>query len=329
MVKDGFTPSGNCCSADETGWHSGHQAFSSWHMTVTQPYWHLPLMPRVSEPASWSSLGLIHSNNTFEKKGKSSFSLSGSASEGLPNVPAGNLIHNLLRKKWTCRPCPFNGKNTCYDITQSRVTSPSWEGRGGWMRFLFFSCSGTSQWVFLLPILNSKEISSVQFSHSVMSYSLHPHGLQHTWPPCPSPTSRACSNSGLSSRWCHPTISSSVVPFFSCLQSFPASGSFLMSQFFTSGGQSIGVSASASVLPMNNSGLISFKHQFFSPLLIYQLELSPLFWELLRTQREKRISVMVPNTNHALCSGWPEPALTSVGLGSPVLHAGHAHVPYW
>ena len=92
---------------------------------------------------------------------------------------------------------------------------------------------------------------SVQFRCSVMSDSLQPHGLQHARPPCPSPTPRIYSNSCPLSQWCHPTISSSVVPFSSCLQSFPASGSFLMSQFFASGGQSIGVSASASVLPMH------------------------------------------------------------------------------
>ena len=90
-----------------------------------------------------------------------------------------------------------------------------------------------------------------QFSHSVVSNSLWPHGLQHTRLPCPSPTLGACSNSCPSSQWCHPTISSSVISFSSCLQSFPASGSFLMSQFFTSGGLSIGASTSASVLPMN------------------------------------------------------------------------------
>ena len=94
-------------------------------------------------------------------------------------------------------------------------------------------------------------ISSVQFNHSVMSNSLWPHRLQHTSLPRPSPTPRACSNSCPSSRWCHPTISSSVIPFSSCPQSFPASGSFPMSQFFSAGCQSIGVSASASVLPMN------------------------------------------------------------------------------
>ena len=91
--------------------------------------------------------------------------------------------------------------------------------------------------------------SSVQFSRSVMSRSLRPRGLQHARPPCPSPAPRACSNSCPLSWWCHPTISSSVIPFSSLLQSFPPS--FLMSQFFTSGGQSIGVSASASILPMN------------------------------------------------------------------------------
>ena len=92
---------------------------------------------------------------------------------------------------------------------------------------------------------------SVQFSHSVVSDSLQPHGLQHTSPPCPSPTLGVYSNSWPLSWWCHPTISSSAVPFSSRLQSFPASASFLMSQF-ASGGQSIGVSTSASVLPMNS-----------------------------------------------------------------------------
>ena len=92
---------------------------------------------------------------------------------------------------------------------------------------------------------------SVQFSCSVVSNSLWQHGQQHARLPCPSPTPRACSNSSPMSWWCHPTISSSVIPFSSCLQYFPASGSFLRSQFFTSGAQSIGASASASVTPMN------------------------------------------------------------------------------
>ena len=99
-------------------------------------------------------------------------------------------------------------------------------------------------------LVNCDYLSTVQFSHSVVSDSLWPHGLQHARPPYPSPTPRVYSNSCPSHQWCHPTLSSSVIPF-SHLQSFPASGSFPMSPFFASGGQSIGVSASASVLPMN------------------------------------------------------------------------------
>ena len=97
----------------------------------------------------------------------------------------------------------------------------------------------------------SSKRNSVQFSRSVVSDSLWPHGLQHGRLPCPSPTPGAYSNTSPSSRWCHTTISSSIVPFSSCLPYFPASGSFPRSQFFTSAGQSIGASASASVLPMN------------------------------------------------------------------------------
>ena len=95
------------------------------------------------------------------------------------------------------------------------------------------------------------EVPSVQFSCSVMSNSLQLHELQHARPPCPSPTPGAHPNSCPSSRWCHPAISSSVVPFSSCPQSLPASEPFPMSQLFTRGGQSIGVSALASVLPKN------------------------------------------------------------------------------
>ena len=97
---------------------------------------------------------------------------------------------------------------------------------------------------------NTCDLSSSQCSHSVMSDSLRPHGRQHARLPCSSPTPEACSNSCPSSRRCHPTISFSVIPFSSCLQSFRASESFQMSRLFTSGGKSIGVSASASVLPM-------------------------------------------------------------------------------
>ena len=105
------------------------------------------------------------------------------------------------------------------------------------------------EWYFPKYSINQESVS--QFSCSFMSDSLQPHGLQHTRLPCPLPTPGACSNSCPLSQWCHPTISSSVIPFSSHLHSFPASGSFQMSQFFASGGQSTGVSALASVLAMN------------------------------------------------------------------------------
>ena len=98
-------------------------------------------------------------------------------------------------------------------------------------------------------------ISSVQFSRSVLSDSLQPHEWQHTRPPCPSPTPGVHSDSRPSSQWCHPAISSSVVPFSSCPQSLPASESFPISQLFAWGGQSIGVSALASFLPKNTQDL--------------------------------------------------------------------------
>ena len=145
---------------------------------------------------------------------------------------------------------------------------------------------------------------SVQFSHSVVSNSLWPHELQHARPPCPSPTPGVHSNSWPLSRWCHPTISSSVIPFSSCLQSFPASGSFQMGQLLASGGQSIGVSASTSVLPMNTqdwftlgwTGWIAWqfkglsrvssnttvqKHQFFGTQFLYNPTLPSIhdYWK--------------------------------------------------
>ena len=105
--------------------------------------------------------------------------------------------------------------------------------------------------VLWIPVLLSKISPIREFSHSVVSNSLWPHGLQHARLPSPSPTPGCCLNSCPLSQWCHPTISFSVDLFASCLQSFPASGAFPMSQFFALGGQSTGVSASASVLPMN------------------------------------------------------------------------------
>ena len=109
--------------------------------------------------------------------------------------------------------------------------------------YLFCLCKATC--------LPKFRISSVQFSHSVVSNSLLPHESQHARPPCLSPTPGVHPNSCASSWWCHPAITSSFIPFSSCPQSLPASGSFPMSQLFVWGGQSIGVSASASVLPMN------------------------------------------------------------------------------
>ena len=143
----------------------------------------------------------------------------------------------------------------------------------------------------------------VQFSHSVMSDSLRPHEWQHARPPCPSPTPRVHPNSCTLSRWCHPAISSSVVPFSSFLQSLPASGSFPVSQLFAWGGPSIGVSAPASVLPMNThdcsplgwTGWISLqskglsrdfsdttvqKHQFFGAQLSSQFNSNIHTWPL-------------------------------------------------
>ena len=110
--------------------------------------------------------------------------------------------------------------------------------------------------------------SFVQFSHLVLSDSFRPHGLQHTRLPYLSPTPGTCSNSCPSSQWYHPTISSSVVPLSSCLHSFAASGAFLRSQFFASHGQSIGTSASASVIPMNIQDWFPFRIDWFDLLAV-------------------------------------------------------------
>ena len=109
-------------------------------------------------------------------------------------------------------------------------------------------------WKLFVKSVHSFHLFSLFFIRSVVSDSLQPHGLQHARLPCPSPFPRACSNSCPSNWWCHPTISSSVIPFSSCLQSFPASGSFPVSPLSASGSQSIRASASASVLPMNIQG---------------------------------------------------------------------------
>ena len=132
------------------------------------------------------------------------------------------------------------------------------------------------EWI--IALCNHMNKPSVQFSCSVVSDSLQPHESQHTRPPCPSPTPRVYSNSCPSNRWCHPTISSSVVPFSSHPQCFPASGSFPRSQFFPSGSQSIGVSASTSVLPMNTQ------------------DWSPLGWTCWISLQSKGLSRVFSNT---------------------------------
>ena len=144
---------------------------------------------------------------------------------------------------------------------------------------MFYSAGSPMEKTFVMPKTNQrltprhKEflLSVVQFSRSVVSDSLQPHGLQHARLPCPSTTPRACSNSCPSSQWCHPTISSSVIPFSSCLHSFPGSGSFPVSQFFALGGQSIGASASASVLPMNIQDWFPLSSVLFIYLFIFGL----------------------------------------------------------
>ena len=156
----------------------------------------------------------------------------------------------LLKKK------KFRGEWGGWLNQKSEVRKQSVVGKRG-----CFPLHGTDQEGILMQTLccqSSLVFSSVQFSHSVVSASLRPHESQHARPPCPSPTPGVHPNSCALSQWCHPTISSSVVPFSSCPESRPASGSFPVSQLSAWGGQSTGVSASASVLPM--------KTQDWSPL---------------------------------------------------------------
>ena len=154
-------------------------------------------------------------------------------------------------------------------------------------------------------LLRKKEVSfnSVQFSHLVMSNSLQPHELQHVRPPCPSQTPGVYSNSCPSSRWCHTAISSSVIPFSSCSQFLPESGSFLMSQLFTWGSQSIGVSASASVLPMNTQ------------------DLSPSGWTGWISLQSKELSRIFSNTSSKASNFWHS-AFFTVQLSHPSMTTG-------
>ena len=151
--------------------------------------------------------------------------------------------------------------------------------------FYFFKYSMYCMIFIKYQILNAPMCSSVQFSHPVVSTSLRLHELQHARPPCPSPTPRVHPNPCPLSWWCHPTISSSIVPFSSCPQSFLASGSFQMSQVFASGGRSIGTSTS--VLPMNNQ------------------DWSPLGWTGWISLQSKGLSRVFSNStvqNHQFCA---------------------------
>ena len=143
---------------------------------------------------------------------------------------------------------------------------------------------------------------SVQFSCSVVSNSLRPHELQHARPPCPSPAPGVYPNSRPLSQWCHPTISSFIIPFSSCPPSFPASGSFQMSQLFASGSQSIGVSALASVLPMNTQ------------------DKSPLGWTGWISLQSKGLSRVFPTPQLKSIN-----SLTLSFLHSPTLTSKHDH----
>ena len=164
-------------------------------------------------------------------------------------------IHRETKLISFCRSVSDDRLVTVLSLLVSQWSETSWVQ----ILALNFLLMGSEQnsWLLYTCFLSCNNVdinqfSSVQFSHSVVSDSLWPYELQHARLPCSSPTPGAYPNSCPLSRWCHPTISSSVVPFSSCPQSFSASGSLQMSQLFASGGQSIEVSASTSVLPMNS-----------------------------------------------------------------------------
>jgi len=158
-------------------------------------------------------------------------------------------------------------------------------------------------------------MTSVQFSCSVLSDCLQPHGLQHARPPCPSPTPRVYSNSCPLSRWCHPIISSSVVPFSSHLPSFSASGSFPMSQFFASGGQSIRVSASTSVTHKTISGNS------------WERKSRDLFFPIRNCNQENLSKCVHPAWESGTLSGppWPQAYLPSNADSTDVRKTRHQH----
>ena len=200
-----------------------------------------------------------------------------------------SLAHCLLFALYLV-PLPCNIQNVSFikkNVYEDLRCAFCWILMEGKLISHTYICESSPRILWLNITIFSIQFSSVQFSCSVVSNSLRPHELQHTRPPCPSPTAGVHSNSRPLSWWCHPAISSSVIPFSSCPQSLPASESFPMSQLFASGGQSIGVSALASVLltntqdwsPLEWTGWISLqskglsrvfsnttvqKHQFFS-----------------------------------------------------------------
>ena len=145
--------------------------------------------------------------------------------------PPGSSVHGILQARILEWVAVSSSRGSSWHRDQTCISYVSCTGRQG--------------------LYQAPALGSVQFSCSVMSNSLGPHEWKHARLPCPSPTPEICLKSCPSSRWCHQTISSSVVPFSSCLQSFPASGSFPMGQFLTWGGQSTGASASASVFPIS------------------------------------------------------------------------------
>ena len=151
--------------------------------------------------------------------------------------PPGSSVHGIPRQEyWSGIPTPGDLPNPGIEPTSLHLLH--WQ-----VYSLPLAPSGNPQYKTKTMYIYTCQTLSVHFSHSVVSNSLRPHGLQHTRLPCPSPTPGASSHSYLLSQWCHPTISSSVIPFSSYLQSFPASGSFPVSQFFVSGSRSVGVSA--------------------------------------------------------------------------------------
>ena len=170
-------------------------------------------------------------------------------------------LHYCWHCCWPHLNCGYTGKGPCCFLD---IVSPNHQQKFTKVRFQdcnngsgpaagVVSTAKTVTWLTIhLNVPRKFQFSSVQFSHTIMSDSFWPHGLQHARLPCPSPTPRVYSNS---CQWCHPAISSSVAPFSSCLQPFPVSRSFPMSQFFASGGQSIGVSALTSVLPWFKTAL--------------------------------------------------------------------------